>query len=114
MYEINPVRDADDNSFFSRYRLPSKLFYVTCGAGLRMAIKHEKDPSVADASAWAVKLQAVNDAMLTKFKCSNNHTKEYKAAINSNSEDVDVIYRRLFEYLFMEGFTEDKSCLLLN
>ena len=50
MYEINPVRDADDNSFFSRYRLPSKLFYVTCGAGLRMAIKHEKDPSVADAS----------------------------------------------------------------
>lgn len=114
MYEINPVRDADDNSFFSRYRLPSKLFYVTCGAGLRMAIKHEKDPSVADASAWAVKLQAVNDAMLTKFKCSNNHTKEYKAAINSNSEDVDVIYRRLFEYLFMEGFTEDKSCLLLS
>ena len=114
MYEINPVRDADDNSFFSRYRLPSKLFYVTCGAGLRMAIKHEKDSSVADASAWAVKLQAVNDAMLTKFKCSNNHAKEYKAAINSNSEDVDVIYRRLFEYLFMEGFTEDKSCLLLS
>lgn len=114
MYEINPVENISESEFFSRYKLPSKLFYVTCGAGLRMAIKHEKDPSVADASAWAVKLQAVNDAMLAKFKCSNKHAKEYKAAINSTSENVDVVYRRLFEYLFMEGFTENKSCLLLS
>lgn len=114
MYEINPVENVNESEFFSRYKLPSKLFYVTCGAGLRMAIKHEKDPSVADASAWAVKLQAVNDAMLAKFKCSNKHAKEYKTAINSTSENVDVVYRRLFEYLFMERFTENKSCLLLS
>lgn len=106
MYEINPVGNVDDTTFFSRYKLPSKLFYVTHAAGLRMVIKHEEDPSVADASAWATKLQAVNDAMFAKFKCANRYAKEYKAALNSNSENVDVIYRRLFEFLFMDGFTE--------
>lgn len=112
MYEINPMGKVDETPFFSRYKLPSKLFYITCAAGLRMTLFHENDPSEAAAAALATKMQAVNDAMLSKFRCSKKYAKEYKMAINSNSENVDAIYRNLYEFLFMDLYLADNVSLL--